>query len=365
MHIKAHRKVSSELEEGNMLVDREAKDAAKGEVPDETVEAALIPDGKISIEGQQEILRLLDAVQLPERVAIMHIKAHRKVSSELEEGNMLVDREAKDAAKGEVPDETVEAALIPDGKISIEDGLIVVMNMIRKVVGVVVIVVVIAGANAIPRKCNVTGIYQCQGKVYDSHSRKALNKLLKITNASLWEGRDVWGCNYAFIQDGFNEAYHPPMKLIWISPECCDKCLTKCPEFRLKIEGCAIRGYDLDFNITQVCTEYHEDKAKTTPIVPRKIVTTQMPAIPEEEEEPIVLVVTRIGSYAIKKTGNQRLLINPEWSLKRVEMGMQINALTSGQSVPHFSGTPLWIGLLSSKNVCPPISGAREISLDC
>ncbi|XP_068031589.1 uncharacterized protein [Anomalospiza imberbis] len=73
-----------------------------------------------NIKHAQEILRLLDAVQLPEKVAIMHIKAHQKVSSELEEGNMLADREAKDAAKGEVFEETVEATLIPDGKISIE-----------------------------------------------------------------------------------------------------------------------------------------------------------------------------------------------------------------------------------------------------
>ncbi|RMB90871.1 hypothetical protein DUI87_32704 [Hirundo rustica rustica] len=73
-----------------------------------------------SIKHAQEILRLLDVIQLPERVAVMHIKAHQKVSSELEEGNMLADREAKEAAKGEVPDKAVEAALIPDGKVSIE-----------------------------------------------------------------------------------------------------------------------------------------------------------------------------------------------------------------------------------------------------
>ncbi|TRZ13665.1 hypothetical protein HGM15179_013437 [Zosterops borbonicus] len=52
MHIRSHQKVSSELEEGNMLADREVKDAAKGEVRDETTEAALIPDKKISIEGK-------------------------------------------------------------------------------------------------------------------------------------------------------------------------------------------------------------------------------------------------------------------------------------------------------------------------
>ncbi|XP_017586101.1 PREDICTED: uncharacterized protein LOC108445794 [Corvus brachyrhynchos] len=73
------------------------------------------------IKHAPEILKLLDAVQLPEKVAIMHIKAHQKVSSELEEGNMLVVREAKDAAKGEIPNEKVEATLIPDGKICLEE----------------------------------------------------------------------------------------------------------------------------------------------------------------------------------------------------------------------------------------------------
>ncbi|RMB91454.1 hypothetical protein DUI87_32246 [Hirundo rustica rustica] len=57
---------------------------------------------------------------LPENVAIMHIKAHQKVSSELEEEDKLVGRKAKETAKGEVTVETVEAALIPDEQISIE-----------------------------------------------------------------------------------------------------------------------------------------------------------------------------------------------------------------------------------------------------
>ncbi|XP_005527916.1 PREDICTED: uncharacterized protein LOC102109491, partial [Pseudopodoces humilis] len=70
-----------------------------------------------NIKHAQEILQLLEAVQLPEQVAIMHIKAHQKVSSELEEGNELVDREAKEAAKGEI---TIEGSLIPDGQVSLE-----------------------------------------------------------------------------------------------------------------------------------------------------------------------------------------------------------------------------------------------------
>lgn len=48
-HIKAHQKVSSELEKGNDLADREAKQAAKGEVKRE---GALVLDGQISLEGE-------------------------------------------------------------------------------------------------------------------------------------------------------------------------------------------------------------------------------------------------------------------------------------------------------------------------
>ncbi|RMC20291.1 hypothetical protein DUI87_01138 [Hirundo rustica rustica] len=112
------------------------------------------------------------------------------------------------------------------------------------------------------------------------------------------------------------------MKLIRVIPECCDKCLSTCLEFRLKIEGCALRGYDIDFNITQVCTEYHKNQTKITPPLARKAVITKMPAIPEVEEQ-ITPVVTKIGPYAIKKTGVQKLIVNPKWSLKRVEMGVQ------------------------------------------
>ncbi|RMC22136.1 hypothetical protein DUI87_03009 [Hirundo rustica rustica] len=159
-----------------------------------------------SIKHAQEILRLLDAIQLPEKVAIMYIKAHQKVSSELEEGNMLADREAKEAAKGEVPDKAVEAALIPDGKVSVE------------------------------------------GKpVYNKKDKKLI----------------------------------------------------------------------------KVCPEYHKKQTKITPPVPRKAMNTNMPAIPEVEEQ-ITPVVTKIGPYAIKKTGVQKLIVNPKWSLKRVEMGVQV-----------------------------------------
>lgn len=67
-----------------------------------------------NIKHEKERMHLLEAVQLSEKVAVMRIKAHQKVSSELEEGNDLADREAKEAAKGEI---ATEGALIPDGQI--------------------------------------------------------------------------------------------------------------------------------------------------------------------------------------------------------------------------------------------------------
>lgn len=73
-----------------------------------------------SMKHAQEIIKFSEAVQLPEKVAIMHIEVHQKVSSELKEENELADRKAKGAAKSEVTIETVEAALIPDGQIPIE-----------------------------------------------------------------------------------------------------------------------------------------------------------------------------------------------------------------------------------------------------
>lgn len=108
---------------------------------------------------------------------------------------------------------------------------------------------------------------------------------------------------------------------LWNSagPGCRDKCLTTCPEFRLKIEV-------FETNITKVCTEFHKDKAKTAPPVSKKAVTTQTSIILEEEEQFTTPTITKIGPCTIKKIGTQRLLTNPEWSLKLVEMGMQLNA---------------------------------------
>ncbi|RMC16934.1 hypothetical protein DUI87_06189 [Hirundo rustica rustica] len=54
---------------------------------------------------------------------------------------MLADREAKEAAKGEVPDKAVEAALIPDGKVSIEEledaAIVAALTSLSKAYGLI------------------------------------------------------------------------------------------------------------------------------------------------------------------------------------------------------------------------------------
>ncbi|RMC16642.1 hypothetical protein DUI87_06580 [Hirundo rustica rustica] len=75
---KAHQKVSSELEEGNELLDRKAKEAAEGEVTVETVEAALIPDGQIFIEGVEvtgKEIKLFSTVY-KESCQVLHLGWH-------------------------------------------------------------------------------------------------------------------------------------------------------------------------------------------------------------------------------------------------------------------------------------------------
>lgn len=39
---------------------------------------------------------------------------------------------------------------------------------------------------------NVTGIYMCQGKTSDFDSRKCPWQVLKVTNATVWTGKEVY-----------------------------------------------------------------------------------------------------------------------------------------------------------------------------
>lgn len=54
------------------------------------------------------------------------------------------------------------------------------------------VIITIATANAVPLTYNVTGIYKCKGKAYDSDSCKSLNQMLEVTNATVWGRKDIW-----------------------------------------------------------------------------------------------------------------------------------------------------------------------------
>jgi len=78
--------------------------------------------GLLSTQGKhikhaEEILKLLEAVQLPEKVAIMHCKAHQKGDTAQEMGNTTADREATRVAE---KSELGVQSLVPDGKIQID-----------------------------------------------------------------------------------------------------------------------------------------------------------------------------------------------------------------------------------------------------
>ena len=53
--------------------------------------------------------------------------------------------------------------------------------------------------------------------------------------------------------------------------------------------------------------------------------TKEGPLANSEKEITLTPQITRIGPYVIKRVGQQRLLFNSSWSLKRVELSMQIN----------------------------------------
>ncbi|KAF4804104.1 hypothetical protein TURU_010594 [Turdus rufiventris] len=70
-----------------------------------------------SIKHAKQNLKLFEAVQLPEKGAIMHIKAHQKVNSKLIKGNELTDRDAKQAAKGEALTEQLTDEELAQGRL--------------------------------------------------------------------------------------------------------------------------------------------------------------------------------------------------------------------------------------------------------
>lgn len=67
-------------------------------------------------KGSDVLKRCSEAVQQPEKVAIMHCWSHQKGNDPKERGSTLADCEAKQVAEGEV----LEDSLIPDSKIQVD-----------------------------------------------------------------------------------------------------------------------------------------------------------------------------------------------------------------------------------------------------
>lgn len=185
--------------------------------------------------------------------------------------------------------------------------------------------------------------------------------MLKVTNATVWERRNVWGCEYVFVQDVFHEFHQEPMKPVQIGPECCDNCLTNCPEFRLKIEGCAIKDFKIGCNITQICTDPWGDELKITrPMLTlRETTATQI----QTTLVAIAPVITEIGPYVVKKTGIQKLLVNPEGSLKWGRDGNAGECLHHSTRVCSIFKVLFWIGPPGCRSICLICPDRRETLL--
>lgn len=66
----------------------------------------------------EEILHLLEAVNLPENIFVIHCRGHQKCNPVEEIGNKMADQAAKQAAEGK---EIGELTLIPDSQLQISE----------------------------------------------------------------------------------------------------------------------------------------------------------------------------------------------------------------------------------------------------
>ncbi|XP_040977968.1 uncharacterized protein LOC115337892 isoform X1 [Aquila chrysaetos chrysaetos] len=76
-------------------------------------ERGLLPARGTTIQHAEQILKLLEAIQKPTAVAIMHCKAHQSGRTVLETGNGLADRAAKEAAEKGI------LALVPEKSVNL------------------------------------------------------------------------------------------------------------------------------------------------------------------------------------------------------------------------------------------------------
>ncbi|XP_067170013.1 uncharacterized protein [Apteryx mantelli] len=75
-------------------------------------------------------------------------------------------------------------------------------------------------------------------------------------------------------------------------------------------------------------------------------------------------LISKIGPYVIKNTGQQQVLFNPSWSLKRIELLMQINISTIKPACSPFLRTSYtgWLAWLRGRTLASPRRTRRDVT---
>ena len=92
--------------------------------------------------------------------------------------------------------------------------------------------------------------------------------------------------------------------------------------------------------------------------------TKEGPLANSEKEITLTPQITRIGPYVIKRVGQQRLLFNSSWSLKRVELSMQINISAVKPACSPFISTSYtgWLAWLHGRSLTLPNRVKRDVT---
>ena len=74
--------------------------------------------------------------------------------------------------------------------------------------------------------------------------------------------------------------------------------------------------------------------------------------------------IGRVGPYVVKRVGQQRLLFNPSWSLKRVELSMQINISAVKPACSPFISMSYtgWLAWLHGQSLTLPNRVKRNVT---
>ncbi|KAK4810571.1 LOW QUALITY PROTEIN: hypothetical protein QYF61_004534 [Mycteria americana] len=87
-------------------------------------------------------------------------------------------------------------------------------------------------------------------------------------------------------------------------------------------------------------------------------------ALTVKDEKILSPQISEVGPYVIKNTGQQQVLFNPSWSLKRVELLMQINTSAIKPTCSPFLGTSYagWLAWLHGRTLTSPRRTRRDVT---